>query len=85
MRSDASCAHRYRLLLLALLRQILDAIDEELVGTDVDSAGVYHPTAELHQLVEKNRNNNFKGATKKIILFTELLYNAQLLIETIKN
>lgn len=48
--TDVSCAHRY-CLLLALLWQILDAVDEELVGADVDSAGFYHPTAELHQLV----------------------------------
>lgn len=62
---DASCAHRYRLFLLALLRQILDTIDEELVGADVDSASFYHPTAELHQLVEETEIIILKRATQK--------------------
>lgn len=65
LRSDAGCAHRYRLLLLALLGQILDAVDEKLVGADVDSAGFYHPTAELHQLVEETEIIVLKRATKK--------------------
>lgn len=65
MRSEASCAHRYRLLLLALLRQILDAVDEELVGADIDPAGFYHPTAELHQLVEETEIIILKSAAKK--------------------
>lgn len=76
-----ACAHRYRLLLLALLRQILDAVDEELVGADVGPAGFYHPTAELHQLVEDAKIIVIKAQQKKRILFTELLHNAQLLIE----
>lgn len=82
VRSDASCAHRYRLLFLALLRQILDAVDEELVGADVGPAGFYHPTAELHQLVEDTEIIIIKVQQKKSILFTELSHNTQLLIES---
>lgn len=70
-RSDATCAHRYRLLLLALLRQILDAVDEELVGTDVGPAGFYHPTAELHQLVG-DTEIIIKSATKKHSIYRAL-------------
>lgn len=82
LRSDASCAHRYRLLFLALLRQILDAVDEELVGADVGPAGFYHPTAELHQLAEDAEIIIIKVQQKKSILFTELSHNTQLLIES---
>lgn len=78
------CAHRYRLLFLALLRQILDAIDKEFVGADVDSAGFYHPSTELHQLVEEMERIIFKNGTEKKIPCTGLLYNAQILIEFIK-
>lgn len=42
---DAASAHRYHLLFLALLRQVLDAINKELVGADVGPAGLDHPTA----------------------------------------
>lgn len=82
LRCDSSCAHRYRLLFLALLRQILDAVDEELVGADVGPAGFYHPTAELHQLVEDVEIIIIKVQQKKGILFTELSHNTQLLIES---
>lgn len=51
---DAGSAHRYHLLLLALLGQILDAIYKKLVGTDVGPAGFNHPAAQLHQLVEES-------------------------------
>lgn len=37
--------HRDRLILLALLRQIPDAVDEELVGADVRLPCFDHPTA----------------------------------------
>lgn len=47
----AASAHRYHLLLLALLGQVLDAVNKELVGADVGPAGLDHPTAQLHQLV----------------------------------
>lgn len=42
--------HRYDLLFLALLGQVLDTIYEELVGTDVRPASLDHPAAQLHQL-----------------------------------
>lgn len=45
--------HRNHLLLLALLGQVLDAVDEELVGADVGPSGLDHPAAQLHQLGEK--------------------------------
>lgn len=37
--------HRDRLVLLALLRQIPDAVDEEFVGADVRLPGFNHATA----------------------------------------
>lgn len=45
--------HRNHLLLLALLGQVLDAVDEELVGADVGPSGLDHPAAQLHQLGEQ--------------------------------
>lgn len=69
LRSDASRAHRYRLLLLALLRQVLDAVDEELVGADVGPASFYHPTAQLHQLEEETKIITLK-VQQESILFT---------------
>lgn len=49
---SAASAHRYHLLLLALMGQVLDAIDEKLVGADVGPASFDHPAAQLHQLEE---------------------------------
>lgn len=48
--------HRNHLLFLALLGQVLDAVDEELVGADVGPAGLDHPAAQLHQLGEDRKN-----------------------------
>lgn len=45
--------HRYRFLFLALLRKVLDAVNKELVGADVGSAGLDHPAAQLHQLMRQ--------------------------------
>ena len=50
-RWSSAAAHRYHLLFLALLGQVLDAVDEKLVGADVGPAGLDHPAAQLHQLV----------------------------------
>lgn len=50
--ANAASAHRYHLLLLALLGQVLDAVDEKLVGADVGPASFDHPAAQLHQLEE---------------------------------
>lgn len=60
--------HRNHLLFLALLGQVLDAVDEELVGADVGPAGLDHPAAQLHQLGvkrkktkgERNKNDDFE-------------------------
>lgn len=61
-------AHRYHLLFLALLGQVLDAVDKELVGADVGPAGLNHPTAQLHQLAgSENKNNHFKYTTKNTV------------------
>lgn len=46
----ASSTHRYHCLFLALLGKVFDAVNKELVGTDVGPASVNHPTAQLHQL-----------------------------------
>lgn len=56
--------HRNHLLLLALLGQVLDAVDEELVGADVGPSGLDHPAAQLHQLGEKGGKKN-KGERNK--------------------
>lgn len=50
--ASAGSAHRYHLLLLALLGQVLYAVDEKLVGADVGPASFDHPAAQLHQLEE---------------------------------
>lgn len=42
---DSSEPHRDHLVLLALLRQIPDAVDEELVGADIRLPRLNHPTA----------------------------------------
>lgn len=42
--------HRDHFILLALLRQIPDAVDKELVGADICFPRFNHPTAQLHQL-----------------------------------
>lgn len=52
---SAASPHRYHLLFLALLGEILDSIDKELVGADVGPASLDHPTAQLHQLVGKEK------------------------------
>lgn len=49
---SATSAHRYHLLFLALLGQVLDAVNKELVGADVGPASLDHPAAQLHQLAE---------------------------------
>lgn len=49
--SIVSSTHRNHLLFLALLGQIFDAVNKELVGADVRPASLNHPTAQLHQLM----------------------------------
>lgn len=64
--SSFTATHRYHLLFLALLGQVLDAVDEELVGADVGPASLDHPAAQLHQLArggEKHKNHHFKRPT----------------------
>lgn len=63
----AACTHRYHLLFLALLGQVLDAINKKLVGADVGPSGLNHPTAQLHQLVRGNKNNHFERTTKNAV------------------
>lgn len=75
-------AHRYRLLFLALLGQVLDAVNKELVGADVGPAGLDHPAAQLHQLVVVERNIKIitLNTQQKRRLFKEshVLHNARL-------
>ena len=43
--TDTQEPHRDHFILLALLRQIPDAVDEELVGADIGLPCFNHPTA----------------------------------------
>lgn len=63
--AGAASAHRYHLLLLALLGQVLDAVDEKLVGADVGPASLDHPAAQLHQLEEGVKKKKKKWVKDK--------------------
>lgn len=56
--------HRYHLLFLALLGQVFDAVDKELVGAHISPAGLNHPTAQLHQLMGGAKKHHFNAQTR---------------------
>jgi len=81
LKDCATSTHRYRLLFLALLGQVLDAVNKELVGADVGPASLDHPTAQLHQLVwERNTIILTLDIQQKHCLFREshVLHRAML-------
>lgn len=76
--ANVGSAHRYHLLFLALLGQVLDAIDKKFVGADIGSAGLNHPTAQLHQLVcggrKKHKNNHLKKHNKNVVYLKSQMF-----------